>query len=379
MGGLFTEGAHVLITELHVQRDAFAQGRIATHPAPALAPGEALLRVEKFALTANNITYALAGDSIGYWKFFPCPDPFGIVPVWGFANVEASACTDLPVGTRIWGFLPLASHVVMRPEQIGPRGFIDGAAHRQALPEVYNRYAFTAGDPSELAAIEDARCLLFPLFTTSYVLFDYLEDNSYFGAGQVLIGSASSKTAFGLADILHRHAKPKMRVIGLTSRGNIGFIERLGMYDQVLAYDEAAQLDPGIATAFVDMSGDGPLTAALHGHFRQNIRAHIAVGITHWEAARVKRQSEGAAPSFFFAPAQIVKREADWGPGIIMRRAQAECLVMAQRAKEYLAIHHVNGPRAVEAAYRAMAEGKTPADIGLMLSLHEDSNVSGAN
>lgn len=368
----------VPITELHVPRDAFAQGKIATRPAPGLAPGEVLLRIEKFALTANNITYALAGDSIGYWKFFPCPDPYGIVPVWGFASVKQSACADLPIGTRIWGFLPLASHVVMQPKQIGPRGFIDGAAHRQALPEVYNRYAFTMGDAPELAAIEDARCLLFPLFITSYVLSDYLEDNGYFGADQVLIGSASSKTAFGLADILHRHAKPKMRVIGLTSQGNIGFVEGLGIYDEVLAYPEMARLDPGIATAFVDMSGDGPLIGALHRHFRENIRANIAVGITHWAASRAERPPEGAPPRFFFAPAQIIKREADWGPGVIMRRAQAECLTMAQRAQANLTIQHVHGPHAVEAAYRAMAEGKTPPDIGLMLSMHEHSGTGSA-
>lgn len=359
------------ITELHVQRDAFAHAQIFTREAPALAPGEALLRIDKFALTANNITYAVAGDAIGYWKFFPCPDPFGIVPVWGFADVIESQCADLAIGTRVWGFLPFASHVIMSPRQIGPRGFIDGAAHRQALPEVYNRYVRTAGDPPELTAIEDARCLLFPLFTTSYVLFDYLEDNAYFGAAQVLIGSASSKTAFGLADILHRLAKPNVRVTGLTSRGNIGFVENLGIYDQVLAYEDVSQLDPAIATAFVDMSGDGPLTAALHSHFRDNIRAHIAVGITHWEAARVKKPSEGAAPSFFFAPGQIVKREADWGPGVIMRKAQAECLDMAQRAQANLAIHHASGPQAIAAAYRAMVGGETPPHVGIMLSFHE--------
>lgn len=358
------------ISELHVQRAAIAQAHLVTKAAPALTPGEALLRIDKFALTANNITYALAGESIGYWKFFPCPEPCGIVPVWGFADVTETTHPDLPVGARVWGFLPLASHVIMAPRQISARSFIDGAAHREKLPEVYNRYARTEGDPPELSAIEDARCLLFPLFTTSYVLFDYLEDNAYFGADQVVIGSASSKTAFGLADILHRLAKPKMRVIGLTSRGNLGFVESLGIYDEVRLYDDVAGLDPAIATAFVDMSGDGPLIAALHDHFRSQIRANIAVGITHWSAARAHRPAHGAAPSFFFAPGQIVKREADWGPGVIMRRAQAECMVIAQRALAQLRISHARGPEAVEAAYRAMAEGKTPPNAGIMLSLN---------
>lgn len=89
------------------------------------------------------------------------------------------------------------------------------------------------------------------------------------------------------------------------------FTQGLGVYDDVLAYDGLASLDATISTACVDMSGDGPLIVRLHGHFRANICTNIAVGITHWEAARTKRPAEGAPPSFFFAPAQILKREKE--------------------------------------------------------------------
>ena len=47
----------------------------------------------------------------------------------------------------------------------------------------------------------DLRSLVFPLFTTSYVLDDYIADNDGFGATQVILGSASSKTAFGQTDL----------------------------------------------------------------------------------------------------------------------------------------------------------------------------------
>jgi hypothetical protein len=58
-----------------------------SRPGP-LAPGAARLKVEAFALTANNVTYATFGEAMGYWNFFPAADPaFGRVPVWGFAKV----------------------------------------------------------------------------------------------------------------------------------------------------------------------------------------------------------------------------------------------------------------------------------------------------
>ncbi|MDG0970259.1 MAG: DUF2855 family protein, partial [Porticoccaceae bacterium] len=37
----------------------------------ALQDGEVLVSIERFAFTANNVTYGAAGDTIGYWKFFP--------------------------------------------------------------------------------------------------------------------------------------------------------------------------------------------------------------------------------------------------------------------------------------------------------------------
>ena len=45
--------------------------------------------MDAFALTTNNITYAVFGAAMQYWDFFPTADPdvWGCVPVWGFAEV----------------------------------------------------------------------------------------------------------------------------------------------------------------------------------------------------------------------------------------------------------------------------------------------------
>ena len=219
-----------MITKLRVKQKAFDVAEIATAPMPALDEGQVLARIERFALTANNITYAVAGDMIGYWKFFPEDEPeWGMVPVWGFAVVEQSRHADVPVGTRVYGYLPMASHVVLTPSRVSPRGFTEASPHRAALPAVYNQYQRTNDDPPALAEVADLRCLLFPLLFTGYVIGDYLADNGGFAAAQVVIGSASSKTGIGAAHHVKALAQRPVELVGLTSPGNVAFCEGLGV------------------------------------------------------------------------------------------------------------------------------------------------------
>ena len=46
-------------------RAAIADARIDDVPTPSLSAGQALLAVEQFAITANNVTYAAIGDAFG--------------------------------------------------------------------------------------------------------------------------------------------------------------------------------------------------------------------------------------------------------------------------------------------------------------------------
>ena len=83
-------------------------------PSAPLDAGQARLKLDSFALTANNVTYAASGFAIGYWNFFPTGiEGQGLVPVWGTAEVVESDCTDLAVGTRLYGFYPLAEELVI--------------------------------------------------------------------------------------------------------------------------------------------------------------------------------------------------------------------------------------------------------------------------
>jgi hypothetical protein len=335
---------------------------------PEIGKGEVLAKTGNFALTANNISYAVSGDQLGYWKYFPVDSEWGIVPVWGFAEIIASECDQIPIGTRFWGFLPMASHFILKPIRVKSDAFVDGAQHRLDLHGVYNRYQITNGDSEQLTALADARSLLFPLFFTGYVIADYIEDNECFGAAQVVIGSASSKTGFSVAYYLARLLGKKLRVTGLTSNGNFEFTNSLGFYDTVLGYKDVLALDASKPTIFVDMSGDGELLSSLHNHFGDNMKASILVGVTHWEATRNQAKLPGAKPSFFFAPNQIQKREKDWGPGVLSRRVEEANIELIAKISDKLEITRQNGATSVQSSFTQMVRGEVPPNNGLILS-----------
>ena len=354
---------------IEVQRSDIRNTRIARAEQPALGEGQIRVAIDRFALTANNVTYAVAGDMIGYWQFYPGEGDWGHVPVWGLADVVESAHPDIAPGERLYGFYPMASHTVLTVGEPAPQYLTEVSPHRVELPAAYNNYRRTAAENAVLSEMEDERCLFFPLFATSYLLYDYLVDNGLFGAGQVVLGSASSKTAFGLAALLHGDDGISARVVGLTSPGNRQFVQDLGVYDQVSAYGEEAELDAGIPTAYVDMSGDAGLTARIHEHFRDALKESCAVGATHWESFGETPELPGPKPEFFFAPAQIAKRDAEWGGGVVMARATEAVIDIARRVSRQVSIEHIDSAEAAAAAWRDLVENRVSPDRGLMVSL----------
>jgi len=121
----------MVITEIWVNRDDYRNTVIIEADKPELNDGEILVSIDKFGLTANNVSYAVSGDSIGYWAYYPAEKNWGKVPVWGMADIIESKCDGIAVGERIWGFFPMSSHVVLKPGQIKKQTFADMAEHRQ--------------------------------------------------------------------------------------------------------------------------------------------------------------------------------------------------------------------------------------------------------
>jgi len=312
----------VSVTDFLVKRDDLRECRISESDAPEIADGQALLRVDTFGLTANNVTYAVFGEAMSYWDFFPAADGWGRVPMWGFAEVEVSNAENVEPGTRLYGYLPSSSHLVVTPTAADESGFVDGSPHREALPSAYHRYLSTTADTFYRPDTEAVQMLLRPLFFTSFLIDDQLADEGLTGRGPILIASASSKTAIAAAFMLAQ--REDVELIGLTSSGNVEFVEGLGVYDRTVAYDAIESLDPGPAS-FVDMAGDGTVRHAVHGHYGDRLVHSMAVGMTHWEALRAgSGELPGPAPKFFFAPDRVTKRAKDWGrAGLESRVADA--------------------------------------------------------
>lgn len=331
-----------------------------------LAPGEARLKIESFALTANNVTYAASGFAIGYWQFFPTGvDGQGLVPVWGVAEVMESQSDAVEVGTRLYGFYPLAEELVIVPQDDGYGGIVDAAPHRAELPAVYNRYTPVKQGTAEQ---DHMRSLLQPLLATSYLLFDWLMDNDWFGAEQIIIGSASSKTGLGLCKFLAEPEGRPYRIIGLTSARNKGFVEGLDACDEVLTYDAISDLAQ-VPSVYVDMSGNAEVKAQLHSHLNDQLKHSAAVGISHWDQFNPAVELAGPKPQFFFAPAQIAKRREDWGPGVIEGKITESWKRIAADASGWLDVKVHEGIGAAAAVYGALANGTANPRDGHILRL----------
>lgn len=366
-------------TRFGVSRTDLHATRLLPDPdAPAARPlreGEVRLQVQTFALTANNITYAAFGDRMKYWAFFPSgAEGWGCIPVWGFAEVVESRHAEVATGQRVYGYLPMGHYLVVQAERVNARGFMDGAAHRRELAAIYNQLVFCATDPAYDPALEGQQAVLRPLFTTSFLIDDFMAEHDFFGARQLLLSSASSKTAYGTAFCLARRTGGP-QVLGLTSAGNLDYTRGLGCYDEALRYEDVQTLDPAVPTVYIDYAGDAGLRRTIHQHFGPALKYSCSVGGSHWEALGGAGGLPGPRPELFFAPAQGKKRAAPppegWGAAGLEQRLGEAWSALMQRvnapANPWLVIHHAQGAEAMRAAYEQLLAGRVDPRAGLML------------
>ena len=360
--------SNITNTELWVNKTNLQQTRIVELDMPTLTDGQIRVAINKFALTANNITYAVSGDFIGYWHYFPTNDgDWGKVTVWGIATVVESNHSDISLGEQLYGFFPMAQHVVLQPDEIKAQMFIDATDYRQELPALYNQYNRCQADPEIMKTLQNERCVLFPLFITGYIIADFLADNHYFSAEQIIIGSASSKTGYSVASFLKANGY-QGKVVALTSSQNTDFVNQLGLFEQVISYDEINTLD-NIATAYVDMSGNSQVLSDLHHHLQDNIKTSQLVGATHWQRFGKKQSLPGAKPVLFFAPDQIKKRSDEIGAKAFMEQSLMASAQLAQQLNHLIDIEHHQGVEALQTLWLAMLDNQVSGQRGLMFSI----------
>jgi hypothetical protein len=368
------------ITHFVVRRERLTEHEIATTQRGPLAPGDVELRVDLFGFTANNVTYALRGESLMYWKFFPMSRVgWGKIPVWGFGTVVRSTLREVSVGERFYGYFPMSSHLVVQPRRIDTVGFFDSAPHRRDLSALYNHYLRTTQDPSYHPDTEPQQVVLRPLFGTSYFLADYLREYGFFDTEVTLVSSASSKLACGMAFSLgagDSKRGERRRTIGLTSARNVALVNRLGLFDRVITYDEIATLSTTKRTVYVDIAGSSAMRSAIHHHLGSALRYSLIVGGTHQDTRPSPPGLPGPEPVTFFAPTWIQHRNQQWTPESVRRKlgeAWRNFLVpMLDPARSWMTIATGRGPGAVTRTYDLVLGGHAPADHGHVLSLSSE-------
>lgn len=352
-----------------VDRTDLHHTRLVDDAAPTeLADGQVQLELESFAFTANNITYAVAGDMLGYWGFFPTDAPWGRIPVMGIGRVVRSNHPGIPEGGRYFGFHPMADfHVV--DASPNAEGFVDRGEHRAPHAATYRSFNLVERDPAYDPDLEGQYLVVRGLFITSFLVDDFLGSNDDFGASTVVVTSASSRTSIALAHRLR--ARGGIRVVGLTSAAHVDFVTSVGLYDTVLAYEDIETLDGSQDTVVVDMSGNADVLGRIHRHHGEHLVYSCRVGATHWDAGGSTDDLPGAPPTFFFAPTQIKIRSQEWGREEFESRVGAALAEFIRHSAGWLRIERGSGPEAVERVYQSTLVGGNDPATGHILSCTE--------
>ena len=331
--------------------------------------GAVQFTVERFGLTANNLTYAVLGDVLRYWDFFAAPEGWGRVPVWGFGRVEVSAVEGIAVGERFYGYWPMSTRVTLQVTPDGA-GFVDSSASRASLPAVYNRYLRAAPATGFPPQLDDAAAVVRPLYLTGWLIADQLAGEGWHGAGTVVLTSASSRTALCTAAAIREREDPPS-VVGLTSASRVAATAALGLYDEVLRYDQVDALPTEGGVVLVDVAGDPAIRTAVHEAGGDLLRASVMVGATHWEHASLEAGGlPGPEPVMFFAPTAVERRSAELGQLPFARLLGGAWAAFATtRLPDLVDFRHETGADAVAAAWSALVDGDGDPREGLVLSL----------
>jgi hypothetical protein len=356
--------------EFQIRKDNFAETRFVQTTALPLSDGQARLRLDLFAMTSNNITYAAMGEGeLGYWDFFPAQQSWGRPPCWGFATVEATNSEHVVIGARLYGYFPIGTHLDVTPSRATPNGFFDGAEHRKSKSPVYNQYLLTSADPAYDSDREAEQSLFRPLYATGWWAADFINRTAPL-PGTVILTSASAKTAMATAHQLKSLGGAKL--IGLTSARNLAYVKGTGLYDQSATYDNVVDMHLEGVVVYVDFLGREEVTAALHRALGYALRRSVMIGATDWAAKPggiliPKAKLDGPQPEFFFVPGYAAKRIKEEGPAL-RSKMMVDLRAFYAISNEFVKPRRLSGPDAVESSWQRLLKGRVPPTEGLVLN-----------
>lgn len=315
---------------------------------PGLDDGQTLVRVDAFALTANTMTYATSSEAYGFWELFPSDEAgMGRLPAWGTGTVVASRSLTAVAGTVLFGFFPMASHLVVTPAPTRT-GVRDAAGHRRGVHPAYNRYRDVTGWAEEDLVRE---MLLRPVHLLAFVVAEHLREHGVWGATDVIVTSASSKAGAGLAHALRHHG---LRRTGVTATGRTGLVGGWGLFERVVSYEEAGDLATAGKAVVIDVAGDEVVLSRIVDGLGGGAAGVLRVGTTHGGGS-----GDG---ELFFAPSHIERLVGLWGAASFEERFAAELDAFARVSARWLRTRLQVGQAGAAAAYRELAAGALRGD-----------------
>jgi uncharacterized protein DUF2855 len=354
---------------LQVSRDDLRRVRVVETGPAEPGPGEVLFGIERFGLSANNVTYAQLGDTLGYWDLFPAEAGWGQIPVWGYLRVVASGRGEVEVGRRAFGLCPMSTHALLRPGRVDTAGFRNAPARRSAVSSVYGSYFWADGDRPD-SRPDDALIVLRPLFWLSFTLDNHLAENGTLASG-VVITSASSKAAIGLGYLLRRRGVP---AIGLTSPRHAGFVEKTSVCDRVVTYDhlDALVALAGSRPVLIDIAGRGALRQEIDGQMAGRLTSVLVAGRTHPAASGAPDDET----DLFSAPQQILDLSRKWGWPVLSQRFTSALNGFAESAT-WLAVETARGIDGAVRVYQGVLDNSSPPATAHIVDLEEGPRPSG--
>ncbi|KAJ4470876.1 hypothetical protein J3R30DRAFT_1132585 [Lentinula aciculospora] len=395
-----------------------------------LQRGYILLQVDKLGWSTNNVTYQALGEHshFRYYDFHPAPisssasvtpQTHGVVPVWGFGTIVASAHPRVTVGERLYGYFAPAKYLILPIDEKDANKYsmYVPRPHLPADRKVYNQIQRCSTDPLYTRETEDLTMLYRPLFWTSYWCQDWLACSGYRGGcDYILISSASSKTAFCFAYCVRKRVEKEhqksfnVRIIGLTSKGNLDFTRKLGLYDEV--YDmNKSQSESQSKWIYIDVAGNQALNSNIHTHFASpyavsKLVVTVSLGMTNlapgetnaekieWttnlkssstmqDSGRITTTYSSSAAGFWPLTEQFFSPE--W---LAIRRLQLTSTQMLDAQKEawadlmrdcpsWVKLEYVYGAEHVQKAYEGMmsSSGGLAPDKGWIWSMWDGASV----
>jgi hypothetical protein len=239
-----------------------------------LNPESIRVKSTLISLTRNNLTYARLGHLLGWWDVHPLPTNipasfsdsslYGRISAWGYGTVLESNIPAFPIGSEVFGYLPIGTLPVdlhLQPFHGTTNQWRECSPHRAKQLNAYNRYIQFAAPKTQLDVDERKSraydALMQVLFETAYNLSrltfawegpaihpftgsPFPPEDADISDALVIITPAGSKTALALAQQLRSGGRPKefqpRRIIGVGSNHSRALAMGSGFYDLVLDY-----------------------------------------------------------------------------------------------------------------------------------------------